>query len=166
MTHYYAIDKKTNNQIVLTPAERLYADLFNTNDISEIPMHVNETMPYVLDKCIDEKYAKILKKYYYDELTFEQIGRQYDIPVTREVVRAKKEKAIRLLHRPPASNYLKYGKNYMKIIEKEREKISDKRLEKIKAIIFQRNHNDRCRKTCGNRSRAPRQDGQRICTNR
>lgn len=136
MTHYYAIDKKTNNQIVLTPAERLYADLFNTNDISEIPTHVNETMPYVLDKCIDEKYAKILKKYYYDELTFEQISRQYDIPVTREAVRTKKEKAIRLLHRPPASNYLKYGKDYMKMIEKEREKISDKRLEKIKAIIF------------------------------
>lgn len=112
----YKYDKPVNiTDITMSPAEKLYCAVFGINPetyCDEIPYDIEETFEFVINSetTITDREKEILRKRYYEDLSYEEIGRLFNI--TRERVRhiivrtLRKLRAYDRIHH----NLIKYGK--------------------------------------------------------
>lgn len=112
----YKYDKPINiTDITMSPAEKLYCAVFDINPEThrdEIPYDIEETFEFVLNSetTITDREKEMLRRRYYEDLSYEEIGRLFSI--TRERVRhiivrtLRKLRAYDRVHH----NLIKYGK--------------------------------------------------------
>lgn len=128
----YKYDKPVNiTDITMSPAEKLYCAVFGINPetyCDEIPYDIEETFEFVLNSetTITDREKEILRKRYYEDLSYEEIGRLFNI--TRERVRHIIVKILRKLRTYDRMhhNLIKYGKTQIDNVLSELRKIQTK----------------------------------------
>lgn len=106
------IKVKDFRDMMYTPIERLYRDIFGYNDMDWInenftlPSDAEETLNHVILQLKDRE-QKVIKLYYFEEMTLEETGKELNI--TRDRARQIIAKALRKLRNPTRSNILCEG---------------------------------------------------------
>lgn len=127
------VSLKDFNNIIYTPIERLYKDIFDYGYeewIKEnfiIPSDAEESLNYVISS-LTEREQQAIKLYYFDELTMDETAKILN--VTRERVRQIVLRAIRKLKHPARSNILQKGLKQYNIILAEKPRIEKELTEK------------------------------------
>ncbi|MBO5435349.1 hypothetical protein J6A31_05995 [bacterium] len=121
----HKLDEEKYTTAFIKPEEILYCELHgkkrpHTADI-DLPIDLAETLPIVMDEALTQQEAQTLHMYYWEHMTFEEIGKT--MSVSRQYVSLLKTRAIQKLKNPNVLNILKYGiDEYQKAVNSAHEK--------------------------------------------
>lgn len=111
--------EKRSLAIDYTPEERLYEILFETVSYAAYPSDLDKTIPYCMEKFLDEQERDILKRIYWNNETFESVSTAYSTNSSniKKIVR----NALKKLRNEKAVKYIEFGLTYEDDLKKIRE---------------------------------------------
>lgn len=133
---YKGVRPESIGHYVMSPAEIMYCDIFNVKDESylDIPHDIEETVQEVMSN-LDTRSQTILRLRYYDDKTFEEIGKELDISGSRVAIIHRN--ILNILADPCNAYILKYGREYRNKVEELRkiktEEVRSKQIESLEA---------------------------------
>ena len=107
-------------QLLATPAEKIYAELFGINlsatTIIDIPHDTDKTVCAAMSTVLNSTEQDVLHAYYYENISMPKIAERMGLSKAR--VGQIRSDALRKLRRPENAKIIKYGMSYY---EKEKE---------------------------------------------
>lgn len=129
------------DDMLYTPVERVYKDIFEYTDIEwlqgnvRLPDDAEKTLKCVMAQ-LTEREQRCIELYYVEELTHEAIGKQFN--VTRSRVAQIINNALRKMRNPSRANILKLGLNEYNSIIKEmaqvQKEVKNKYIQEVKDL--------------------------------
>lgn len=120
---------------LMTPQERFLKDLYGTDDFVYVPDDFDEIVDIVLP-TLSERESKMIREYYFNEKTFDEIAKMFSISIER--VRQLIIKGMRRLRHPSRSIYFKNGVSFYeernKLYEMRQEYLSSRK--KARDILY------------------------------
>lgn len=111
--------EKRNIVINKEPEEKLYEALFETTNYAAYPSDLNKTIPFVMNKYLDEQERDILDRLYWKNETYEAIRISYN--TNASIIKKITRQALNKLRNEEAIKYIEFGLNYEEDLKKIRE---------------------------------------------
>ncbi len=102
-----------------TPEERIYEILFETVSPAAYPSDLDHTIPYCMEKYLDDKEKDILRRIYWNNDTYESVSNAYSTNSSN--IKKIARNALKKLKNKEAIKYMEFGLNYEEELKRIRE---------------------------------------------
>lgn len=106
-----------------TPEERIYEILFETVSPAAYPSDLDQTIPYCMEKYLDDQEKDLLKRIYWNNETYEVVSNDYSTNSSN--IKKIARNALKKLKNKEAIKYIEFGLHYEEDLKRIRETSTD-----------------------------------------
>ncbi|MDE6219412.1 MAG: hypothetical protein K2G51_03095 [Lachnospiraceae bacterium] len=111
--------EKRNMVINYTPEERIYELLFESVSYASYPSDLDQTIPYCMEKYLDDQEKDLLKRIYWNNETYEAVSSAYNTNSSN--IKKIARNALKKLKNKEAIKYMEFGLYYEEDLKRIRE---------------------------------------------